>query len=139
MKKIILLILSFLGILLALCFSSGKLLAQTLRVDSIMTIAKEDGRKFRLTPQQKERFKADKKNSGSDLFKPNASNVSDVSLLKDTAYVRTFRMAAYKRNRRTTWHYVLWGGVSAYLVACIIDIIVSNPTSNLPPPGSKID
>jgi hypothetical protein len=133
MKKTFILTLSFILI------TSANLLAQTLGVDSVISIAKEDGRKFRLTPQQKERFKADKKNSGSDLFKPNAGNVSDVSLLKDTLYVRTFRMAAYKRNRHTTWHYVLWYGAAAYLVACIIDFAVLNPAPDVPAPGSKID
>jgi hypothetical protein len=122
--------------LFIMLFVSASLLAQTISRDSMINKATADGRTLRLTPTERQRFKAEGKDPGSDLFKPNTAIVSDASLLKDSVYVKAFRMAAYKRNKHTTWHYVLWGTVAVYAVACIIDIIASSSTSNLPAPGS---
>jgi len=101
-----------------LCLTAGKLSAQSISRDSLkraafsrdsliqdsiadvartINLAKMDGRRLRLSARQKKLFNADKQNSSSDLFKPRPGLVSDTALLKDSVYVKAFRMAGYRK------------------------------------------
>jgi hypothetical protein len=129
---------TFMLIPLLFCFASVKLTAQSINRDSlkriafsrdsiiqdslaaiarIITMAKTDGRRLRLSNAQRQKFNADKKNAGSDLFKPALNTVSDTLMLSDSVYAKAFRLAAYKKafgyRKRTTGHYILVGGVAA--------------------------
>lgn len=88
--------------------------------DSIVKIALQDVKKFKLDKAAFNQFKKDKTNIYSDLFKPNKSMVSDSLLLSDSSYVSTFRGAAYNKTfkRRTTGYYFLVGGV-VYIAATL--------------------
>jgi hypothetical protein len=108
----------FLVIILLYILGSGKLFAQKINRDSlkrvafvrdsikhdsiaavanICDIAKRDSKKQRLTPAEITRFKADDKNSNSDLFKPQKNIVSDTLLVYDSVYVKAFRKVAYQK------------------------------------------
>jgi hypothetical protein len=104
-------------VILSISFAPVKLFAQTINRDSlrreafardsikqdsiaeaikIRNLARWDSRKQRLNTAETIRFKADDKNSHSDLFKPRKQFVSDTSLLLDSVYVKAFRKAAYE-------------------------------------------
>jgi len=136
--------------LFLLCFVSVKLTAQSINRDSlkriafsrdsiikdsladvarIITMAKTDGRRLHLSTTQREKFTADKKNPGSDLFKPALGTVSDPLMLNDSVYAKAFRTAAYKKafayRKRTAGHYILVGGiVAASAVAAVLIVAV---------------
>jgi len=144
---------TFILTILLLCFASGKLTAQSINRDSlkriafsrdsiiqdsimnvpkIINLAKMDGRRLRLSPVQRDQFVAAKKNAGSDLFKPRAGIVSDVTLLNDSVYVKAFRVAAYKKafgyRKRTAGHYILFGvvaAVSAVILTAVADLLIN--------------
>lgn len=67
-----------------------------LRVSRIQDFAKLEARGKRLSHAENLRFMADKKNSNSDLFKPDSKYVFNTAFLFDSVYVKTFRMAAYQ-------------------------------------------
>jgi len=145
MKNTLLLILLLLG------FAAGRLSAQNINRDSLMrdsigrdsiirdsimnipkiiSLGKMAGRRLRLSPAQREQFLSAKKNARSDLFKPRASIVSDVTLLNDSVYVTAFRMAAWQkaRHRRTAGHYVLFGGIlafSALVLTAVAELLIN--------------
>jgi len=117
-KKTSVLTLLFIITLFLLCFANSRLAAQNVNRDSLKRIAfirdsikqdsladvaqtigkaKMDGGRFRLSPLQMEQFKAGKKTPDADLFKPTRATVSDTTLLYDSLYVKTYRLAAYKR------------------------------------------
>jgi hypothetical protein len=142
---------TFILTLLLICFASFNLTAQSINRDSlkriaftrdsiiqdsladvarIITMAKTDGRRLHLITPQRQKFIADKKNAGSDLFKPTLSTVSDTLMLNDSVYAKAFRMAAYKKafgyRKRTAGHYVLVSGiVAASAVAAFFVIGIS--------------
>jgi len=118
MKKTLL---SLITALLFVHFTTGSLFAQSSHRDSIINRATAEGRKLRLDSTEWQRFKADKKNYSSDLFKPVPALVSDTSLLRDSAYAKAFRHAAYEKalHRRTAGHYILIGGAIVSVVAII--------------------
>jgi hypothetical protein len=148
---------TFILTLLFFCFASVKLTAQSSNRDSlkrtafsrdsivqdsltdvarIIAMAKTDGRRLRLSPAQRQKFNADKKNAGSDLFKPALNTVSDPLMLNDSVYAKAFRMAAYKKafgyRKRTAGHYILVGGIiaasaAAALVIVAISLWVAHP------------
>ncbi|HVS92001.1 MAG TPA: hypothetical protein VHE59_08230 [Mucilaginibacter sp.] len=95
--------------------------AQQLPADSIKNIALTDARKFKLDKADFEIFRHNRRNSGSDYFKPGKSAVSDTALLKDSVYVKAYRAAAYAktRHRHTAGHYVLLGGVAVTVVVLV--------------------
>ena len=148
---------TFMLTLLLLCFASAKLTAQSINRDSlkriafsrdsiikdsladvarIITMAKTDGRRLHLSAAQRQKFNADKKNAGSDLFKPTLSKVSDPLMLNDSVYAKEFRMVAYKKafgyRKRTAGHYILVGGIvaasaaAAFLIVAVI-LFVAHP------------
>ena len=138
-------------LILLLCFASVKLTAQSINRDSlkriafsrdsiiqdslagvarIINMATTDGRRLRLSTAQRQKFNAEKKNAGSDLFKPALNTVSDTLMLSDSVYTKAFRTAAYKKafgyRKRTTGHYILVGGiVAASAVAAFFVIGIS--------------
>jgi hypothetical protein len=125
MKKIAL---SALTALLFIQITPWSLFAQNSSCDSITNLGAADGKKLRLSPIERKHFDADKRNNNSDLFKPGKGFVSDTSLLKDSAYVKAFRVAAYEKavHSRTTGHYVLFGGiiaVSAFILTTVVIVI----------------
>jgi hypothetical protein len=121
MKKILILIQLF------MLFAASSLVAQNISSGSIIKAAKADGKRLRLDSIGWQRFKADKQNYSSDLFKPVPALVSDTILLRDSAYVKAFRRAAYEKasHSRTAGHYILIGGVITSGVVVIILVIRS--------------
>ncbi|HZY36226.1 MAG TPA: hypothetical protein VFE53_06235 [Mucilaginibacter sp.] len=138
MKNTLLSALLFSITLFLLCFTGGQVCAQKVNRDSlrriafvrdsimhdsladiarIITVAKTDGRRLHLSTAQRQKFNADNKNAGSDLFKPALSTVSDTLMLSDSVYAKAFRAAAYKKafgyRKRTAGHYILVGGIAA--------------------------
>jgi len=111
--------------ILCLFITMSSLLAQTTHRDSVTHIAQEDAKNFKLSDADKERFKQDKDNYSSDLFKPTDRIASDNKLLQDSVYVKAFRAAAYSkaRNKRTAGHYVLLG-VGGYVVISAVAVLV---------------
>jgi hypothetical protein len=118
LKNTFVLILLFIVVLLFLCFFSGNLSAQDIKRDSlrrtafirdsltrdsmayaskIISIARWDARKLKLSFTQTQEFKADIKNNRSDFFKPQRKFVSDTTLMLDSVYVKAFRLAAYEK------------------------------------------
>ena len=108
--------------LLTVYLATGSLFAQNTSHDSIAKIGTADGKKVRLDATERKRFKADRNNYTSDLFKPNPGLVSDTTLLKDSVYVKAFRMTAYTKayKRRTIAHYVLIGGVVYGILTIVV-------------------
>lgn len=105
----------------------GRLLAQTSHLDSVTAIAKFDTKNFILNKDDLHAFrKLGPKRKHSDLFKPNAANVSDIRLLKDSDYVRAYRHIAFikTRKRHSAGHYILIIGSSIIGAVVIISIIV---------------
>jgi len=144
MKNTLKLTLLFMITLLPLCFTSGKLSAQNINRDSLKRVAfsrdsiyrdsladidrtiymaNTDGRRLRLSPAQREKFNADKKNAGSDLFKPTLVTVSDTMKLRDSVYAKAFRTAAYQKalkyRKRTAGHYILVSGIVVVSAALV--------------------
>ncbi|MGF7038820.1 hypothetical protein [Mucilaginibacter lappiensis] len=100
--------------------------AQTISRDSAMfEIANTDAKRFKLDHNTMGQFRAHHFPNTSDHFKPTASMVSDTSLLKDSAYIKAFKMAAYQKtlHRRTTGHHVLIIGSIAVAVVVIVGVI----------------
>ncbi|MFI5453713.1 hypothetical protein ACHMWN_16360 [Pedobacter sp. UC225_61] len=86
---------------LLIFFISTKLPAQTVNKDSIENIAVKDVKNlFKLKNPQLHNFRKYRYTSSSDYFKPNELNVSNVSLLKDSVYINTYRTAAYYQTKR---------------------------------------
>ena len=103
--------------------------AQVLNKDSVVKIAYTDAQKFKMGNEDLKRFRRNKYNANSDLFKPATAAVSDSALLADSAYVTAYRIAAYDRTvkRRTTGHKLLVGGgiyVAATVLAAFITLLV---------------
>jgi hypothetical protein len=100
--------------------------AQTISRDSAMfEIANADAKNFKLDRNTMGKFRERHFPNTSDHFKPTATMVSDTSLLKDSAYVKAFKMAAYQKtlHRRTTGHHVLIIGSIAVAVVVIVGVI----------------
>jgi len=123
MKNTVITILLSIIIQVLFCFTAGKVYAQNtnrdkkkhtgFRADSgvydslgrdstantadTIRMGETDGRRLRLSTIQRQKFSFDGKNAGSDLFKPTLYTVPDTTMLKDSAYVKAFRIAAYKR------------------------------------------
>ena len=107
-------------------YSVVSVMAQTARRDSIVKIGVKDGRNLHLSHLEQMRFKEDKDNYISDLFKPSAATSSDTALLKDSVYVKAFRMAAFKKaHERKPGHYFLIGGIILVGIYAIILTIAS--------------
>ena len=92
-------------------------------IDRTIYMANTDGRRLRLSPAQREKFNADKKNAGSDLFKPTLVTVSDTMKLRDSVYAKAFRTAAYQKalkyRKRTAGHYILVSGIVVVSAALV--------------------
>ena len=105
--------------------TSTAIRAQTTHADSMTMMAKKDAKKFRLnrndwikfseeqrersraamiyahsgiTRAQRAQFRKDYAENQSDYFKPTRSGVRDTALLRDSAYVKAYRQAAYKKS-----------------------------------------
>lgn len=98
--------------------------AKNLPVDSMITLAQSDAQKIRLNDADMKKFRKDRHNSTSDYFKPVNTSTSDTSLLKDSAYVKAYRTAAYNktRKRRTVWHHI-WVGTAVLYSASLVVIM----------------
>ena len=107
--------------LLLVCITAFATKAQTAATDSVISIAKADAKTFRLNDEDFKQFRKNRGNSGSDYFKPLATNVSNAALLRDSAYVMAYRRAAYAktRHRRTAGHYILLGGAALTVVVLV--------------------
>jgi hypothetical protein len=108
--------------------------AQTITHDSAMVeSAKEDVRHFKLARSAWQQFKAHHFAYSSDYFKPTTLDARDTSMLKDSTYIKTFEMAAYKKtlHRRTAGHHVLIiGSITVGVVIIVGSIILSSELSN---------
>ncbi|CAM3874239.1 hypothetical protein MUGA111182_14555 [Mucilaginibacter galii] len=100
--------------------------AQPLRKDSVVKTAYNDVKRFKLYKEEFKKFKKNKTNSNSDLFKPTKATVSDTASLADSVYVNAFRNAAYNKTlkRRTTGHYFLVGGAVYVAVVAVASVVV---------------
>jgi hypothetical protein len=108
--------------------------AQTVSRDSAMfEIASADTKNFKLDQNAMGQFRAHHFPNTSDHFKPTASTVSDTSLLKDSAYVKAFKMAAYKKtlHRRTTGHHVLIAGSILVVALLALGYAVGSGFANM--------
>jgi len=109
-----------------------QLSAQQSHQDSIITIAKADVRKHKLSRAAFKGFRKDRGNFRSDYLKPDSSTTNNFNLLKDSTYVQTYKEWMYKksRTRRTTGHYFLVGGiiytVASFIAAFIIILLVAS-------------
>ena len=102
--------------------------AQTTPPDSLVRIAQEDAKSFRLNDADFKKFRKNRRNSGSDYFKPQAANLSNRALLNDSVYVMAYRQAAYAKthHRHTAGHYILWGGVGLAVVVLVASAAAYN-------------
>ena len=108
--------------------------AQTISRDSAMfEIANADAKNFKLDGNAMGQFRARHFPNTSDHFKPTALMVSDTSLLKDSAYVKAFKMAAYQKtlHRRTTGHHVLIAGSILVVALLVIGYIAGSGFGNM--------
>ena len=105
---------------------SATLSAQTSHKDSVTEIATADTKSFILNKEDLKAFRRlGPKRRFSDLFKPKATNVSDIRLLNDSDYVKAYRHIAFikTRKRHSAGHYILIIGssiVGAVLIGTII-------------------
>lgn len=109
--------------------------AQFSHRDSVIKVAVIDVRNFRLDKAAMKRFRDDRRNPNSDLFKPFAANVSDVTLLQDSVYVKAFRQVAWQKTgkRRTAWHYA-WVSLAVYdgiYVVLLLGVFITGHGANL--------
>jgi hypothetical protein len=108
--------------------------AQTITPDSAMVKrAKTDAVGFKLDRSTWHQFKAHNFAYSSDYFKPTALTTRDTFLLKDSSYIKTFKMAAYKKtlHRRTAGHHVLViGSITLGVVIIVGFILLSSELSN---------
>jgi len=125
MKKVLTIALIIINI------ANGNLYAQSIGDPNASSRGTADGRKLKLSKVEREKFKADKRNYNSDLFKPQARFVSDTTLLRDSSYVKSYRKAAYKSalKTRTAGHYILIYG-SITVVAVIINLVIQSASDN---------
>jgi hypothetical protein len=113
--------------LLLLIITMPVALCQQTRVDSVAKAARKDVKHFKLDNPLWKQFKHKRFAPTSDYFKPNTTDVSDTSLLKDSTYVNTYRMRAYKStlHRHTAGHYFLvYGGITIGAIIVTYSIIV---------------
>jgi len=106
---------------------TGTLLAQTSHKDSVTEIARADTKSFMLNKEDLKTFRRlGPKRRFSDLFKPNAANVSNIKLLNDSDYVQAYRHIAFIKTRKghSAGHYILIIGSSIVGAVVIISIIV---------------
>lgn len=113
--------------LLLLIITMPVALCQTEKDRAVTKAAKKDARYFKLDKQLWKQFKHKQFAPTSDYFKPNTSDVSDTSLLKDSTYVQAYRIRAYKStlHRHTAGHYLLvYGGITIGALILTFSIIV---------------
>lgn len=111
--------------------SAIRVSAQETKIDSVAfktKIATEDAKHFKLDKQVWQVNRRAGFDPSSDYFKPNATNAAHPGWLTDSAYVKAYRNAAYRKNlkRRTTGHYFLVGGgiyVAALGISSLIIIV----------------
>jgi hypothetical protein len=124
----------------ALLFTSLLMIAvfgtnsQTISRDSAMAeSANADTKNFKLDQNTMGQFRARHFPNTSDHFKPTASMVSDTSLLKDSAYVKAFKMAAYQKtlHLRTTGHHVLIAGSILVVAVVVLGYIFGSGLANM--------
>ena len=115
-------------IILLLIFCCGALRAQTTHKDSVTQIAAADAKNFTLNNKDLKVFRRlGLKRRNSDLFKPNAANVSNISLLKDSDYVQAYRHIAFikTRKRHSAGHYVMIIGSSIVGIVVVVSLILA--------------
>lgn len=81
----------------------SQLYAQEIHIDSSeikRKIAISDGKYFKPTKQIRKAYRNRTLTNTSDYFNPTAQTVSNSALLKDSAYVNSFKKAAYKNSVR---------------------------------------
>lgn len=87
--------------LLLIFIMLGQLYAQEIRSDSLeikRKIAFSDGKYFKPTKQIRKAYRNRTLTNTSDYFNPTAKTVSNSGLLKDSAYVKFYKEAAYKNT-----------------------------------------
>jgi hypothetical protein len=103
--------------------------AQTAETDSAHTagIASHDAFSFRLKHSDYKKFTSEHFPASSDYFKPTDRYASNAALLNDSAYVKTFRLAAYNKalhqKAHTAGHTLLIGGGITAAVVILLAFI----------------
>lgn len=89
--------------------------------DSVVKAARAEARNFRLDDATWKKYRH-KLPYTSDYFKPQATDLKNTVLLRDSAFLDAYRHAAYKRNkhRHTPWHYVLVGGTTVAGISVLL-------------------
>lgn len=109
-----------------IAFTETGLFAQvSARRDSVVIIAQKDAKALKLSKTDVKVFRSDRTNFNNDFFEPNKLTTPDTALLHDSAYVKAFRMAAYKRykHKRTAAHYAIVGEV--FLASAVVILLIA--------------
>ncbi len=106
------------------------LTAQT-KKEIIKTARVDVGKQFEISNAEYKKFKKDRTNKTSDLFKPKPTTVSDIALLADSVYVKAYRNFAYRRARtKADSELVIWvgGGFITLIVASLFVLYYGTPS-----------
>ena len=88
----------------------------------IRSLAVNDAGRLELTNAEIMRFKHNRQNFSSDIFKPTPVTTHDTKLLRDSAYVKAFRATAYaKAFDKYRWH----GTLLIVLVSVAFAVLIS--------------
>jgi len=90
---------SLIFLFVCLLAASTRTFSQSTNPQSVKQIAITDANNFKLSEANLKRFKNERSDHTSDLFKPTLSTTSNASLLNDSVYVKAFRQAAHKNTR----------------------------------------
>jgi len=113
-------------VFLLIAFTGPGLLAQVpARRDSVKKIAQRDAIELKLSKAELKNFKKYRSNYNDDFFEPDKTTTPDTTLLRDSVYVKAFRLEAYKRykHKRTAAHYVIVGEV--FLTSIFLILLVA--------------
>jgi len=112
---------------------SNFLYAQVSHNDSLIQQAKIDSRKFSISKSDLKKFKKQRWLSTADYFKPSVKNTSNVYLLTDSVYVKSYRMAAFRRTRTVidSNKAILIAGSTFAVIFGVLYIEVSNGWASL--------
>ena len=91
--------------------------AQSQTNDDLEKIARKDARNFKLSKTDLKLYRKSKSGRTSDYFKPTASKVTELNLLKDSTYVTMYRNLAYSKTsrRKGAVEYVIIAGAIVVL------------------------
>ncbi|MCX2575401.1 hypothetical protein [Pedobacter sandarakinus] len=84
--------------LLLFCLNGDAVFSQIQRNTKLENIVRTDVADFKLSKADLKLYRKGRTGRTSDYFKPKAADVSDTSLLADSAYVKMYRNIAYNKT-----------------------------------------